>query len=344
MVEDKEGFLYPEVDESKCINCGLCEKVCPIINNKERVNNTEAYACINKNENIRVESSSGGIFDLLAKNILDNKGLVIGACFDENLFLIHDVCEEYKDIKKFRGSKYLQSSLKNIYKKVEEVVKEDRDVLFTGTPCQIGGLKVYLGKDYNKLYTQDIICHGVPSQKVFTKYKNHILKTEKIKSINFRDKSSGWNKYSLIINDYKNTNLEDPYMRLFIKNKDLRYSCYNCAYKGKNKQSDITLGDFWGIDEILPNFNDNKGVSLVIINTKKGEELFKLINKDLIYKEVDFNKAIEKNEAYSVSAREPNTRSNFYKDLDKMSFDKLYKKHYNNKQNVLKRILRKIFK
>ena len=196
-------------------------------------------------------------------------------------------------------------------------LKEDRYVLFTGTPCQIGGLKAFLKKDYDKLYTLDIICHGVPSRKLLAKYLDYITNGQKINYLNFRDKTSGWQNFKLKIqygnNLYEKSNKEDIYMRLFIKNKCLRYSCYNCEYKSR-KCSDITLGDFWGVDNIITDFGDNKGVSLTIINTIKGEKIFDSIKNNLTYKEVDFNEAIKYNSAYYESPEIPAKRDKFYVD------------------------------
>ena len=194
MVEDEKGFKYPKVNKEKCIECGLCEKVCPIINNRKILNEPKAYAIINKKDEIREKSSSGGIFTLLAEYVIKNGGVVFGAAFDENWNVKHYYVEDIQDINIFRGSKYMQSIIGNTYKQAEEFLKDDRIVLFTGTPCQIEGLKAYLGKEYDKLYTQDIICHGVPSPKVHNIYLEYLkkkFKANKIENISHRDKEVG---------------------------------------------------------------------------------------------------------------------------------------------------------
>ena len=206
MRKDELGFRYPVIDQEKCIECGLCKKVCPVLNKKKINNQPIAYACINKNDNVRRESSSGGIFTLIAEKILDLNGVVFGAQFDEKLNVSHAYVENKEDLYKLRKSKYVQSDIKDSYKKAKEFLDDDRFVLFTGTPCQVEGLYSYLRKDYNKLYTQDIICHGVPSPAVWKKYKEDVEKQKhmKVVNMNFRDKSNGWMLYFLKYTDSTN--------------------------------------------------------------------------------------------------------------------------------------------
>lgn len=202
MVADEKGFKYPKVNKDKCINCGLCEKVCPILNKKTIENEPKVYACYNKNDEIRMKSSSGGIFTLIAEEIIKRDGVVCGAAFDEQYGLSHQFVESIEDLEKLRTSKYFQSSIEDTYRKTKEYLLNGRYVLFTGTPCQIEGLLSYLGKQYDKLYTQDIICHGVPSPKVWRKYVDYRLSIDKKipQSINFRDKKQqGWRTIFFII-------------------------------------------------------------------------------------------------------------------------------------------------
>lgn len=344
--ENEEGFIYPVIDKDKCINCGLCKKVCPVLNSKETKREVLAYACYNKDEKIRENSSSGGMFYLIGKYILDNNGIVFGAKYNDKFLVEHDCIQNEKELKKFMGSKYLQSNIKDNYKKVKEFLKQDKLVLFTGTPCQIEGLYSYLGKDYDNLYTQDIICHGCPSPKVWRKYLNSF--NQKIKKINMRNKANGWNDFSMSIefeqNEFNLSHNIDKYMYFFLANYSLRKTCYNCSFKKKHRNSDITLADFWGIDNVKPELNDDKGTSLVMINSEKGRKLFNEIKENIIYEEVDFEKAISYNTAMTKSVNMPENRDKFFKDLDKLNFDKLYKKYKPKEKQVtkIKRIIKKV--
>lgn len=346
MIQDEKGFLYPKVIKEKCINCGLCDKICPIINKTEILNSPQAFAAYNKDEKVRKESSSGGIFTLLAEKILEQEGVVFGAKFDENFNVIHSYIERKEDLEVFRGSKYVQSKIVDTYKKAEEFLKDDRLVLFTGTPCQIEGLKAFLRKDYDNLYTQDLICHGVPSPKAWRKYLEFHEKKDGSRPmrINFRQKDDGWNLYALLLqynnNAYKTNHNDDLFMQTFLQNVCLRDSCYDCSFKSKHRKSDITLADFWGIDQVLPEMNDDKGTSLVIINSEKGEKLFNEIKEKLVLKETNLEKAINFNKSMIKSVVIPKTRESFFKDLDQLEFDKLAKK-YTSQRSIIRRILSK---
>ncbi len=335
ILENKEGFLYPEIDNDKCIECGLCKKSCPILNKLDK-NNTDilAIACKSKNEEERMKSSSGGVFSLISKYILSQNGIVFGARFDENLKVIHDYTENIEGLSKFRGSKYLQSVIGSTYTQVKQFLKDGRKVLFTGTPCQIEGLLKFLDKEYENLYTQDIICHGVPSSKLFEKYLEYKEKLSKIKiqDINFRDKTNeGWSNYNLNFiyenrNEFINHN-EDDYMKIFLKDIALRESCYNCNFKKEKRLSDITIADFWGINNVLPDFNDEKGVSAVLINSQKGYGLFENIKNQIEYKEVDINSIKEYNPSFIRPAKKTDKRNEFFEDLEKYDFQKLKEKY-----------------
>lgn len=334
MKVDEKGFKYPFVNKDKCINCGLCEKVCPIINKTKIDNEPKAYACINNDDKIRTESSSGGIFTLLAENILSKAGVVFGAAFDENMIVKHFMVDRPEDLYKFRGSKYVQSQIGDTYKLAKKALEEGKYVLFTGTPCQIEGLKSYLMKDYDKLYTQDIICHGVPSPLVWEKYKNSIegKENDKIINVNYRNKENSWKLFDISINlkngkiikERAHTNL---YMEVFLKNVCLRDSCYKCTFKCMNRKSDITLADFWGIQRVKPEFDDDKGTSLVIVNSKKGRDLFESIKDKIKYEETDIKEAIKYNPSMITSVSLPNTRENFFKDINNMDIESAIKKN-----------------
>ena len=348
MMEDEKGFKYPQVNKEKCINCGLCEKVCPILNKINIENEPKAFAVKNKNEEIRKKSSSGGMFTLLAESILNEGGVVFGVAFDENWKLKHTYAENVENLLIFRGSKYLQSTIGDTYAKVKEFLNNGRKVMFTGTPCQIEGLKSYLGKENDNLFTQDIICHGVPSPKVHERYLKYLkdkYKAEKIENIVHRTKINGWKNWCVNVKvnnaEYIKSHNDDPYMQAFLRNTSLRESCYNCQFKKKNRASDITLADFWGIENIAPEMDDDKGTSLVIVNSEKGKQIFEQIKDKIIYKQVDFEEAIRYNPSMTKSVKPDPNREKFFENLDKMPFDKLVKK-YTYTPSIFRRILWKV--
>lgn len=337
MQPDKEGFLHPVVDEQKCVHCGLCEQVCPILHEKPSGDNSVAYACINKSEEQRCMSSSGGIFSLIARKIIQKGGIVYGAAFGEKLQVRHEGVSLAQNIYKLMGSKYVQSTIGDSYKSAKEELEKGRWVLFSGTPCQIGGLRSFLGKEYETLITQDIICHGVPSSKVWRKYieyqerKNKSQISEQVLP-SFRDKKRGWRRFSMRFQfengkKYTRTLDTDPYIKLFLQDITLRNSCYNCQHKSLNRESDITLADFWGIETICPDLFDDKGTSLVFINSDKGKKLFAEIESDIIYKMVDLNAATKQNTAAFQSVAMPTEREVFFADLEDMEISELVKKY-----------------
>lgn len=339
MEENDEGFKYPKIDLDICVKCGLCKKVCPI-NHKldENKNEIKAYCCKNKDDKVRMKSSSGGIFTLIAESILEQNGVVFGARFDESFNVIHDYIEKKEDLYFFRGSKYVQSNIGNTYQKVREFLNIGRKVLFTGTPCQIEGLLTFLQKDYDNLYTQDIICHGVPSPKVwkrYLKYKEE-LNTKQLRNVEFRKKDIlGWSNFQMSY-QYEETEEnvhhdDDPYMKLFLRNVILRKSCYQCQFKKIKRKSDITLADFWGINEIKPEINDDKGVSAILINSKKGNELFRAIINKIEFCEVKIEDIAKHNSPICQSVYYNENREEFFKELNSgENFQKLVEKFLEN--------------
>lgn len=358
MQVDDEGFWYPVINQDKCINCELCKKVCPILN-EHKGNKGKAYACINKDEFIRMQSSSGGVFTLIAENIIEEGGVVFGAAFDDELNVFHTAVKSKSDLERFRGSKYLQSNIGDTYKEAKIYLEADRKVLFTGTPCQISGLKSFLGKEYNNLITQDFICHGVPSPMVWQRYLQYLSKVyggniDKNDLPDLRSKNSGWTNYSIKINfnngkKHIKNYLEDSYMQAFLNNLCLRESCYNCYSKSLERESDITLADFWGIQNVLPEMFDDKGTSLVFINSSKGNRLFNEIADKMIYKNVDIDEAVKYNCSAYKSCERNNKRNKFMSRISKENFGKLVNK--STRQgivkkyiNILKRTIRKVRK
>ena len=347
MVEDNEGFLYPQVDEPNCISCGMCEKVCPIIHQEEVSNEPKAYACYNKDEPVRMESSSGGLFTLIAEQVINNGGVVFGASFDKEFNVAHRYVETKEELGELRGSKYVQSKIGDTYKKSKEFLKQGRQVLFTGTPCQIGGLKSYLEQDYNKLFCIDIICHGVPSPKVWKKYVSYRENRAgaPARRIAFRRKDGGWKRFSvsfLFNNDteYVQTVDKDLYMQAFLKNACLRPSCYACNFKTLHRESDITLADFWGIQNVFSEMDDDKGASLVFVNSTSGESMFAQIKDKISYKEVDINQAVAYNSSAIKSVEYNPKREKFFNKVDQLPFDELVNKYCSDA--VLVRIKRRV--
>ena len=336
--EDKQGFRYPFVNNSLCIDCGRCEKVCPIYKDHLVKTPIVVYAAKNKNEVIRRASSSGGIFSILAEQVITDGGVVFGAKFDENWEVVHDYTETIDGLAAFRGSKYLQSRIEDNYKKVKVFLQNGRKVLFSGTPCQIAGLKSFLQKDYDNLVCVDFVCHGVPSPKVWRKYIFEIAKKNErnllsrfffsncrslVKGINFRDKSSGWKKFSLTFSFSetsgkieKNSLIksvvfsQDAFMKAFLKNIILRPSCYGCRFREGKSESDITLGDFWGIDKLKPEFDDDLGVSLVMINSSKGYSF--LPTTELTHIRMTYDDAKKHNSSIYKSSQEHSMRNYFF--------------------------------
>lgn len=314
MEKDTEGFLYPLVDAKRCVNCGICLEVCLYSKEDENLDLLEkkAYACINSDIQERMNSSSGGVFALLSKNIIKNKGVVFGASFDQHFDVIHRSIETNVDIKLLMGSKYVQSDLQNTFKEADRFLKSGRIVLFSGTPCQIIGLKNYLKFDFENLYTVDVVCHGVPSPLVFQLYKDRLKEYflgGNITSVNFRDKSDRWEHFRLIVKSEKKIYCKpfynDLYMRGFIRNVILRPACYNCKVHRLKKKADITLGDYWGIYRIHPDFADKYGTSLVIAGSEKGNKLINECANDMQIIDTDLRKAVLHNQSL-ISSVQPN--------------------------------------
>ena len=349
MIEFEDGFKYPTIDQNKCTDCKLCQTVCPVLNKHKNNITNKCYVAYNKNEDILLKSSSGGIFSALADYILNNeKGLIIGAAFDEDNNLIHIAVDNNKDLNKLQGSKYLQSDLNKIFQYIKINLK-NKKVLFVGTPCQVSGLKSFLKKEYKNLICVDLFCHGVPSPKLFKKYIKELekQKDQKLERYNFRDKCTGWETYSNTaeFKEVKDTQLskDNTYMKLFLSDIALRESCYNCNFKIGNKYSDITLGDFWGIQKYYPEMYNNKGVSAIIVNTEKGQDILNKIQNQINIKQCKLTEIIDQNPFVQISAEYPRKRTQFFTELDSLSIEELSQK-YKKKISLLTRILNKIKK
>lgn len=324
MQEDEEGFTYPVIDGEKCIHCKKCEKVCPVRNTNNNNNRTKTFVGYNKNEEIRKQSSSGGIFSVLAEWILQQRGVVFGAAFDEKFEVHHIAIETEVELEKLRGSKYVQSRLENVYTETKKYLEKKRKVLFTGTACQIAGLKNYLDKEYENLYTVDVLCHGAPSPKIWRMYLEDKKKQyhASIKKIEFRNKKNGWKNYSMNIcflnmRRYCVHFFEDEYMRLFLGNIDLRPSCYNCCFKDIPRISDMTIGDSWGIEKTIPDMDDDKGTSIILLHSLNGERMFDAIKEKIIIREVRLDEVLPPTEESRKSAEIHPNRKKYLEGIKK---------------------------
>ena len=350
MYEDNEGFLYPIVDKETCIDCGLCEKVCPVIHQDTPREPLSSYIAINPNDEIRLKSSSGGIFTLLAEAIIRDGGVVFGARFDENWDVIHAWTDTIEGLAPFRGSKYVQSRIGDTYREAKGFLNKGRKVLFSGTPCQVAGLKKYIRKDYTNLLTVDFICHGVPSPGVWRRYLSELrdsLRAERgdgrnsvassidelpvITGISFRDKSNGWKKYGFRLRYAaseaaantvsastikKEKELLMPYtenlfMRGFLADIYLRPSCYACPAKSGKSGSDITIADAWGVNQFAQEFDDDKGACYVLENTNIGHFFLQQLQFESLL--IDLGKINQYNPSYSFSVNPHPKRYKFFK-------------------------------
>lgn len=327
MQPDEEGFLYPSVDSATCISCGRCNEVCPALKDGIAAADTRAYACQNGGPE-RLGSSSGGIFSILAGEVLNQGGVVFGAVFDEQFTVRHSMAEDGAGLAQMRGSKYLQSRIGDAFHQAAQALNLGRRVLFTGTPCQVAGLRAYLGGGHPLLYTADMVCHGVPSPKVWKRYLS-LREAEaggRAASVSFRDKENGWRKFSTKITfqggkEYCSCYRDDPYMSAFLGGLCLRPSCYHCHFKGISRESDLTLADFWGVNRILGERDDNLGMSLLLVHTVKGEALFSPVRgKCAFCREVDPVKALCYNRSATESPGEPAQRAAFFSRYEREDF------------------------
>lgn len=371
LLEDEQGFLYPLGNNNICIECGLCERVCPIINKWETKQPIQIKASKNKNDFERNASSSGGIFVLLAKKtIATGNGVVFGACFDDDWSVKHGYTETLDGILAFQGSKYIQSKIGDTYIKAKDFLDQGRNVLFSGTPCQIAGLKHYLRKDYNNLVTIEILCHGVPSQRVWRDYLKFVLHSDgksgdgntfsstlkdssAIESISFRDKKNGWRKFGFVLRfrdersdnrkgeqDINECYAKNLFMKGFLKNLYIRPSCFNCHSKGGSSKADLSLGDFWTVDKHCPTFNDNKGVSLVYVNSERGRNVLNGLDIDVI----ELKKEIQYNRMYSKSCIEKYPLDLFWRRYEKEGLKSIIAIVKSMRKPLLLRILNKLLR
>lgn len=380
MQEDNEGFLYPVVNVSTCTDCGLCEKVCPVINQDEPRRPLKVFAAKNRDEEIRRQSSSGGIFTPLAEEIIRDGGVVFGAKFDEDWNVVHAWTDTIEGIADFRGSKYVQSTIGDTYREAREFLKQGRKVLFSGTPCQIAGLRKFLRKEYDNLLTVDVVCHGVPSPLVWRKYleetrerlraesdaekntvSSSLMDLPVITGISFRDKTHGWKKFGFrlryaaprnvqktvsvsAIKEEKETLQpfkENIFMQGFLANLYLRPSCYACAVRSGKSYSDILIADFWGVQNYYPEFDDDKGVGLILVYSEKGKNIYDRVKVHNI--EANYSQGVKGNMCLEQSVQKTHNREIFWNAFSRGNLNitnKLYKKI--TQPCIIKRFINKI--
>lgn len=345
-IDDNEGFWYPHVDMELCIDCGLCEVVCPIISNQIKILRFEkpiVYGAFSKNEEIRIDSTSGGLFSTMALKKLADGAYIGGAVYNEDHTVSHVLCNRTESLEFMRSSKYLQSNSIGVYRQIKFLLRKGEEVFFCGTPCQVHALYNFLKKDYPNLTTCDFICRGVNSPKVFLSYMSMLEKKYKAKAteIKFKAKEWGWHNFSMkVCFDNGKKYCKDRWHDLFFIGY-LQYggfarpSCYQCKFKGFPRKSDITLGDFWGIEYIDKTMDQDKGTSLVLINSEKGKSLFDHIKNDIEWKEFTLEEAKQGNSAIELSLDAPiANRNDFFRDIDKMSFDKVARKYFFKQNNI----------
>lgn len=350
MKKDEYGFIYPCIDDSKCVSCGLCKTVCAYQNITETNTPQKAYIAMSKNDNLLMKSASGGIFSSIATEVLNQKGVVFGCSLElENDILNpkHIKIENLKDLHKLQGSKYVQSSIEYTYKEVKEELLKNRLVLFSGTPCQIAGLKGFLkNKDYKNLLTIDIICHGVPSADLFQSYIKELENdiNGKIISFNFREKNVGW-KLKGSIDYYKDKKIKkklihvnlSSYYKFFLTSSIYRENCYTCKYANCNRTGDLTVGDYWGIEKEHPEvltinngeMDKNKGISCIIVNTNKGNDMLNKLGLNINLKVSTYEKISNGNKQLKhPSELNPQRKEilELYKNLGYSGVDKYYYK------------------
>ncbi len=321
---DKTGFEYPKIDLSVCINCNKCSSVCPI-NKSEEIQSKPiaAYGGYNKDKGVIEKSASGGFFYTIAKNVLLQGGAVYGAAYSDDFYSVNHICvTEVDELYRLQRSKYVQSSTDGTFSDVKNRLDKGQLVLFSGTPCQIGGLKAFLGKEYDNLIMIDVICHGVPSPEIWKKYLMSLEKEydSKAVSVNFRYKRMSTQGFAVGFesgNEYYNELSCDNYGKAFFHNYILRDSCYQCAFKNNQYYSDITLGDFWGVEKKLPEIKNQKGTSCCIVRTKKGQELVDGIKDDFIFSETLISDIAEYNQPLNYSYKKPASIKLFHKMVKK---------------------------
>lgn len=337
MKSDNEGFLHPVIDYTECIDCMQCDRHCPILNKNscEIQKPPLTYAAWSLDDNVRYESTSGGIFTELATAIISNGGYVAGARYDEDFNIVHCIIKDKSQVQLLRQSKYAQSDKKDIFSQIRNLLLEGNTVVFCGTPCECAGLQMFRDIEKGNLILLDFICLGVNSPAVYDLYKNYLEKKygSKIVRMWFKNKKFGWNRFSTFVEfengkTYSGDRYNDLFMRGYLEQRlYLRSACYECKFKSLSRIADVSLGDFWGIGEYKKELDTNLGTSLVMVNTEKGAELFNLIKKNIFFERVPTEIALRRNPAILNSAVRNKNRDRFFVDSQIITFDKLISKY-----------------
>lgn len=353
LVPNSEGFWYPNVSQEKCVHCNLCIDTCPVLKPKKNSNffEPEVYAAWNRDENVRIQSTSGGVFSALAKTFIHGGGYVAGARYGDDFSIFHCIIEREEDIPLVRQSKYAQSDLHNIFREIQSKLNLGEKVLFCGTPCQNAGLQNFLSEEYSNLYTCDFICRGVISPKVYRKFLTDMSRKygSPLKTVQFKNKDYGWNHFSTKLgfqNEtcYQEDRDNDFYMKGYLKhNLYLRPSCYNCQFKSFPRVSDLSLGDFWGIGNYQKELDTNKGTSVVLLNSQKGKALFMGMEDMLVCSKRTLDEVLAGNSCLLHSAPVGEFRTYFFRHMNKKTFDKLIEKiEYKSNHLTMKEKLGKV--
>ncbi len=349
MVEDDKGFIYPVIDYKACNKCGLCDKVCAFDENYKGFGDKPCvYAVKNKDDVVRGSSTSGGMFVAISDKILEHGGVVYGAGFNDRLYVCHKRAATKEERDEFKGSKYVQSNMGDNFVQVKKDLKNNLKVLFTGTPCQVSALNSFLKRDYNNLLTVDFICHGVPSNKIWQDFLGVIEKntSNEVVGVEFRNKDTGWHrpktKLHLKRECTKKIKGEQSYFQLFLPNYMLMPACHNCKYTNFNRVSDITIADFWGIERTMPEFDDDKGISLVLVNSNKGSTLFETVRGGLEVRESNKQDCFQRN----IGSPPPRHRNSdiFWRDYHKRGMRYVMVKYtdYGVVKTFMMKVIRKI--
>lgn len=333
MLPNLEGFMHPQVDRVKCVDCHLCEKVCPVLKRDNQREPLAVYAAQAKDDELRKQSSSGGIFSLLARLVIANGGVVFGAAVRDDMMIAHTKAENEEELSLLRGSKYVQSDMGNTYVVVKMYLDSGRQVMFTGTPCQIAGLRKYLQREYQNLFCVDVVCYAVPSPLVWRKYLSARTKVDcednkmrKLTDVNFRDKRLGWGIYTLSLRyddgyEYAGSMYDDAYMRGFLSSLFNRRSCEKCAFRGLRSGSDLTISDYWRVVDHFPDLSDDVGTSLVLVNNSKGRAFIDGIGDKVKLYESSFAKACEVNKPIVKSFGSHANRGIFFRSCTNANFN-----------------------
>lgn len=344
-----EGFLYPEIDSTKCTNCGLCEKVCPIdVNPTWRVKRTIAAKYQDPSV---MDSASGGMFKAIADYVLGKNGYIAGCVFDNSFNAVHILSNAPDDIRRMQGSKYVQSKIGNVYKEVRQKLREGHLVLFSGTPCQVAGLYGFLMKQYDNLITIDLICHGVPSPKLLQIYLDTTFRPKgNIIDFKFRNKrKNGWCSQGSVtiekngkIKEKRTSPFTDSYYYFYYMANDIsRICCYSCKYSSTSRVGDITIGDYWNLQNILPNFDCSEGVSVALVNTDKGKKIVESLSGNLIQTETKLQEAVDANGNLKAPCEMPDKRKVIYAEISQYGYKAVEKTecHYQYVKPMLRRVI-----